>query len=80
MSSMFSLPMQLAFEPLPNAPGHGRRDVRTHRAGGTLGTEGISPGADIIVNERTSGEMLNVPMEVPQLAASTKIKRASGRS
>jgi DUF1680 family protein len=31
------------------------------------GTDGITPGADIIVNERTSGDMLNVPMSLPQL-------------
>jgi uncharacterized protein len=34
---------------------------------GRCGTEGLSPGADIIVNERTSGDMLNTPMELPRL-------------
>ena len=37
---------------------------------GALGREGIAPGADIIRNERTSGEMLNAPVEVPALAGS----------
>jgi hypothetical protein len=35
---------------------------------GRFGTEGLSSGADIIVNERTSGEMLNIPMSVPELS------------
>ena len=34
---------------------------------GALGREGISQGADIIINERTYGEVLNNPMTVPTL-------------
>ena len=60
------LPMRLHFEPLPRSP-----DVAALMYGpivlaGQLGTEGLSPGADIIVNERQSGEMLHAPREVPQ--------------
>jgi len=40
---------------------------------GRLGTEGLSPGADLIVNERTSGTMLNIPMETPRLGASIEL-------
>lgn len=63
------LPMTLRMEPLPNAPEfvavmHGPLVLA-----GRLGTEGLTPGADIIVNERTYGDMLNIPMSVPQLRA-----------
>jgi len=34
---------------------------------GKLGTEGLFPGADILRNERTSGEILDEPIEVPSL-------------
>ena len=48
-----------------------------------LGHEGIRPGADIIVNERTIGSVLEHPMELPQLDAKKdslddKIKRTAG--
>ena len=35
---------------------------------GALGKEGITPGSDIIVNERNSGNMLNQQIEVPTLS------------
>jgi DUF1680 family protein len=35
---------------------------------GRLGKQGIAPGSDIIVNERTIGTMLNEQVEVPVLA------------
>jgi hypothetical protein len=34
---------------------------------GRLGNKGLSPGADIIVNERTYGDVLNDEIEVPVL-------------
>ena len=37
---------------------------------GRLGTKGLFPGADILRNERTSGQILNSPMEVPELLGS----------
>ena len=60
-----SLPMTLRTEPLPGVP-----DIVAVLYGpivlaGRLGTEGLSPGADLIENERKSGEMLNLPVQVP---------------
>jgi uncharacterized protein len=64
------LPMRLRLETLPGAP-----DVAALMYGpivlaARLGTQGLTPGADIIVNERTSGDMLNLPLELPRLALS----------
>jgi len=64
------LPMERRLEPLPNAS---NRVAVMHGPlvlAGRLGTAGLSPGADIIVNERESGQMLNIPMETPSLATS----------
>jgi uncharacterized protein len=66
------LPMQLRLEPLPGVP-----DIVALMYGpivlaGRLGVEGLTPGADILINERTSGEMLHIPMEPPRLALSAK--------
>jgi uncharacterized protein len=71
------LPMQLRLEPLPNAPDLVAVLYGPIVLAGRLGTEGLSPGADIIVNERMSGEMLNVPMTIPQLGSLAQIKRIS---
>ena len=62
------LPMSLRAEPLPGNP-----DVVAFLYGpivlaGRLGRQGLTPGADIIVNERTYGDMLNDKVEVPVLA------------
>lgn len=59
------LPMRLRTEPLPGAP-----DIVAVLYGpivlaGRFGTEGMSRGADLIENERTSGDMLNSPVRVP---------------
>src|SRR5262245_39956692 len=69
--------MQLHLEPLPGAP-----DVVALMYGplvlaGRLGAEGITPGSDLIVNERTSGEMLNRPIELPRLAMSAANVRSN---
>jgi len=61
------LPMRLRAESLPGAP-----DVVAFAIGpivlaGRLGTEGVTPEAQIIKNERESGNMLNAPIEVPVL-------------
>jgi uncharacterized protein len=58
--------MQLHLEPLPAST-----DIAAVMYGpivlaGRLGTEGLTPGADLIVNERKSGQMLNVPRELPK--------------
>jgi hypothetical protein len=77
-----SFPMQLHVVPLPHS-----NDVVALMYGpivlaARLGSEGIAPGADIIVNERKSGEMLNVKMELPQLSfqaneVNAKIQRSA---
>ena len=59
------LPMHLHAEPLPGEP-----DVVAAMFGpivlvGRMGTHGLSAGADLIVNERLSGTMLNDPTPVP---------------
>jgi hypothetical protein len=61
------LPMTLRVAPLPGAP-----DVVAFAYGpvvlaGSLGSEGVTPAAQIIKNERESGNMLNAPVEVPSL-------------
>ena len=61
------LPMTLRTEPLP-----GHLDVVAILYGpivlaGRLGRKGLTPGADIIVNERTYGDVLNDEVEVPVL-------------
>jgi DUF1680 family protein len=62
------LPMTLRAEPLPGAPDYVAFAYGPVVLAGRLGTEGVTPGAQLIVNERTSGTMMNDPMEVPLLA------------
>lgn len=79
------LPMSIRSEALP-----GRPDIVALMYGpivlaGRLGRKGIAPGSDIIVNERTSGDMLNEPVAVPKLLGSPdeivrRINRLSGSS
>jgi DUF1680 family protein len=62
------LPMRLRTEALP-----GTTDMVAFVYGpivlaGRLGRDGLSPGSQIIVNERESGTMLNADVEVPTLA------------
>lgn len=59
------LPMQLRFESLPSAPEYAAVMYGPIVLAGRLGTEGLSPGSQIIKNERESGEMLHLPREVP---------------
>ncbi len=66
------LPMSLRAEPL-----HGHADLIAFMYGpivlaGRLGREGLTPGADIIVNERTYGDVLNDKVEVPVLVGDVK--------
>ena len=77
------LPMALRTEPLP-----GNADVVAILYGpivlaGRLGKKGLSPGADIIVNERTTGDVLNEAVEVPILSGDaqsiiTQIRPSAG--
>lgn len=66
------LPMQPRLETLPGAPDIAALMYGPVVLAGRLGTEGLTPGADIIVNERTSGDMLNIPLELPRLALSAR--------
>jgi DUF1680 family protein len=59
------LPMQLHLAPLPTAPNIAALMYGPIVLAGRLGTQGLSRGADLIVNERQSGEMLNIPRELP---------------
>jgi uncharacterized protein len=66
------LPMTLRTEPLPGNP-----DVVAFLYGpvvlaGMLGRQGLTPGADIIVNERTYGDVLDDKVEVPVLVGDAK--------
>jgi len=61
------LPMHLHTKPLPSSD-----DIVALLYGplvlaGRLGTAGLSPGADIIMNERQSGEMLQLARAIPTL-------------
>ncbi|AHG92053.1 protein of unknown function DUF1680 [Gemmatirosa kalamazoonensis] len=74
------LPMTLRAEPLPNAP-----DLVAFAYGpivlaGALGTAGVTPSAQIIKNERESGNMLNAAVEIPALAGTAAdVVRATRR-
>lgn len=66
------LPMRLRLETLPGAPDIAALMYGPVVLAARFGTEGLTPGADIIVNERTSGDMLNIPRELPRLALSAR--------
>jgi DUF1680 family protein len=61
------LPMTLRVEPLPRAPGYVALAYGPIVLAGRLGTEGVTPEAQIIKNERESGTMMNAAIEVPEL-------------
>jgi DUF1680 family protein len=60
------VPMTLALEPLPNDPTHGALRYGPIVLGGRLGTEGLTPGSQLIVNERESGNMLQADVKIPR--------------
>jgi DUF1680 family protein len=78
------LPMHLHLAPLPGLP-----DVAALMFGpvvlaARLGTEGIQPGDDVIVNERHYGDVLKLPMDLPRLVLNqdnlgTQVQRIAGR-
>jgi uncharacterized protein len=68
------LPMRRQLQPLPNAPDFAAVMNGPIVLAGRLGTEGLSAGAGLIVNERDSGKMLDMPIATPKLAASTDIE------
>jgi DUF1680 family protein len=61
------LPMAVRTEPLPNAPEYVAFAYGPIVLAGRLGTEGVAPDAQIIKNERESGNMLNATIDVPVL-------------
>ena len=62
------LPMTLRAEPLPGASEYVAFVYGPIVLAGRLGSEGLAPGNQIIVNERESGNMLNAGVDVPSLA------------
>lgn len=61
-----TLPMSLRLEPLPHAPQFAALVYGPIVLAGRFGTEGLSPGAQLIVNERESGKMLNADVKIPR--------------
>ena len=61
-----TLPMNLRSEPLPNAPDHAALMYGPIVLAGRLGTEGLTPGSQLIINERESGNMLQADVKVPR--------------
>ncbi|MEO6078619.1 MAG: beta-L-arabinofuranosidase domain-containing protein [Steroidobacteraceae bacterium] len=61
-----SLPMALRIEPLPDAPDHVALMHGPIVLAGRMGTAGLAPGAQIIVNERESGNMLRAEVAIPR--------------
>jgi hypothetical protein len=61
------LPMTLRAEPLPGATALVAFVYGPIVLAGRLGRDGLESGAQIIVNERESGRMLNAAVEVPSL-------------
>jgi DUF1680 family protein len=59
------LPMQARLEPLPGAPQFGALMYGPLVLAARLGNAGITPGSDLIVNERKSGEMLAETVPIP---------------
>ena len=64
------LPMSVRLEPLPGSTGIVAVMYGPIVLAGRLGREGIGPGDDLLVNERRSGEVLDLPTPLPALARS----------
>jgi DUF1680 family protein len=60
------LPMALKAEPLPNAPDYAALMYGPIVLAGRFGTEGLGAGAQLIVNERESGNMLKADVKIPR--------------
>jgi uncharacterized protein len=59
-------PMSLRVEPLPNDPAYAALVYGPIVLAGRMGTEGLKPGAQLIVNERESGNMLQADVKIPR--------------
>jgi hypothetical protein len=60
------MPMELHLEPLPDAPEHSALMYGPVVLAGRLGTQGVTPASQLIVNERQSGEMLGEKIDIPR--------------
>ena len=60
------MPMSLHLEPLPNAPDYAALMYGPIVLAGRMGTEGLTPGSQLIVNERESGNMLKDDVKIPR--------------
>jgi uncharacterized protein len=60
------VPMSLRVEPLPNDPDHAALVYGPIVLAGRFGTEGLTPGSQLIVNERESGNMLQANVNIPK--------------
>ncbi len=60
------LPMRLRIEELPNAPEYGALLYGPIVLAGRLGTDGLTPGSQLIINERQSGSMLKSEVQPPE--------------
>lgn len=61
------LPMTLRTESLPGSPDRVAFCYGPIVLAGALGSEGLTPGSQIIKNERTSGDMLHSDVDIPEL-------------
>jgi DUF1680 family protein len=59
-------PMSLKMVRLPNAPDYAAISYGPIVLAARLGTQGLTPGSQIIVNERESGAMLNAILDIPR--------------
>ncbi len=80
-----NLPMALRSVPLPGHPEVIALLYGPIVLAGRLGRKGLTPGADIIINERTTGDVLKDQVETPKLAGKADeilkhIKRTSADS
>jgi DUF1680 family protein len=66
------LPMTLRAEPLPGTTNQVAILYGPLVLVGKMGTEGITPGVNLIQNERTIGDILNANIEIPTLAGDAK--------
>lgn len=60
------VPMSLRVDTLPNDPDYAALVYGPIVLAGRMGTEGLSPGSQLIVNERESGNMLQADMKMPR--------------
>jgi DUF1680 family protein len=60
------LPMKLSLAPLPQDEQHVALVYGPIVLGARMGTEGLSPGSQLIINERESGNMLQADVKIPR--------------